>query len=139
MTTVPNQSELDSEFLAPGVEHVLRFVFTSLEIAEPYLEELADYIDPLKIHSTVGITIQDHWYFSDEVVTDMREKAKAFCDLAKALKNSTRSRFLEAAIANEKYKGANIYHYKEGILITDDFSKPNLPPLKTVNSKSALV
>ncbi|XP_044055412.1 stonustoxin subunit beta-like [Siniperca chuatsi] len=136
---VPNQSELDRESLAPGVEHALCFVFTSLETTEAYLEELADYMDPRKLHSSVGVTTQDHWYFSDEVVTNMRQKAKAFHELSKALKNNRRFRFLESAIANEEYKGASIYHYKEGILITDDFSKPELPPVETIKDKSALI
>lgn len=56
----------------------------------------------------------------------MREKAKAFHDLAEALSNNWRFRLFEVAIANDKYKGASIYHYKEGILITEDLSKPDL-------------
>ncbi|XP_070688064.1 stonustoxin subunit beta-like [Pempheris klunzingeri] len=142
---IPSQSELDREVLAPGVEHALCFVFTSLETAEPYLKELANYVDPLKLQGTVGVapSRQNHWYFSNEAVTSMREKAKDFHELTKALKNSQNFRFFQAAVANEKYKGASIYHYKEGILITENFSKPsssaNLPPVETIQDRSAII
>uniref|UniRef100_A0A3B4T6R7 Stonustoxin subunit alpha-like n=1 Tax=Seriola dumerili TaxID=41447 RepID=A0A3B4T6R7_SERDU len=138
---VPGQLELEREVLAPGVEHALCFVFTSLETTEPYLQELADYVDPLKLKGNVGVAppAQDHWYLSDEVVVSMRGKAKAFHDLAEALKRSRGFRFLAATSANEKYKGANIYHYKDGVLISDDFSRPDLPPVDAIKDRSALI
>ncbi|XP_062271089.1 stonustoxin subunit beta-like isoform X1 [Scomber scombrus] len=131
---VPNQSELDREVLASGVEDALCYVFTSLESADPCLDAMTTYLHSLELRSTD----EDHWY-SDEVLIKMREKAKAFHDLAKPLKNSSTVRFLATAIANEKHKGATIYHYKEGILVTDDFSKPAVPPVKTITDKSALM
>uniref|UniRef100_UPI0037E7ADFF stonustoxin subunit alpha-like n=1 Tax=Semicossyphus pulcher TaxID=241346 RepID=UPI0037E7ADFF len=134
-----DQSELERAALSPGVEHTLCFVFTSLETTEPYLEELADYTESEQLNiSGEPPTTQDHWYFSDEVVTNMREKAKSFHDLAKALKNS-RFKFFVAGIANGKYNGANIYHYKQGTLITEDFSKPDLPAVEKIKDKSALI
>ncbi|XP_071343216.1 stonustoxin subunit alpha-like [Trachinotus anak] len=138
---ITGQSELDREALAPGGEHALCLVFTSLETTELYLQELADYVDPLKLQGTAGAAppAQDPWYFSDEAVANMREKAKDFHDLAEALKSSRRFRFLAATIANEKYKGANIYHYKDGILATDDFSRPDLPPVDAIKDRSALI
>ncbi|CAK6977643.1 stonustoxin subunit beta-like [Scomber scombrus] len=132
---VPNQSELDEEVLAPGVEDALCFVFTSLESADGYLKAMQNYSHSLELKSSD----EEPWYFSNEVLTKMREKAKAFHDLAKPLKNSSSVRFLATAIANEKHKGATIYHYKEGILVTDDFSKPAVPPFKTITDKSALM
>uniref|UniRef100_A0A671Y9Q5 Uncharacterized protein n=1 Tax=Sparus aurata TaxID=8175 RepID=A0A671Y9Q5_SPAAU len=113
---VPNQSELDREVFAAGVE-ALCFVFTSLQSADPGLDEMDQYLDSPK-----GTTNEDPWYYSDEVLTKMREKAKSFQDIAKFLKSNSRFCFLVAAIPNEKYTGATIYHYRNGILLTKDFS-----------------
>uniref|UniRef100_A0A7N8YB98 SNTX thioredoxin-like domain-containing protein n=1 Tax=Mastacembelus armatus TaxID=205130 RepID=A0A7N8YB98_9TELE len=73
---VPNQSELDKKILDPSVEEVFCFVFTSLETADPFLQELDDYMDQLKVPSPKGVktTNHDQWYFSDEVTTKIREK-----------------------------------------------------------------
>ncbi|XP_053197840.1 stonustoxin subunit beta-like [Scomber japonicus] len=132
---VPNQSELDEEVLAPGVEDALCFVFTSLESADSCLKAMQNYSRSLELRSTD----EEPWYYSNEVLTKMRKKAKAFHDLAKPLKDSSSVRFLATAIANEKHKGATIYHYNEGILVTDDFSKPPVPPVETIKDKSALM
>ncbi|XP_053197841.1 neoverrucotoxin subunit alpha-like [Scomber japonicus] len=118
---VPNQSELDREVLAPDVEDTLCFVFTSVESDDPWLNVMTTH------------------YCSNEVFTKMRNKAKAFHDLAKLLKNSSSVRFLATAIANEKHEGATIYHYKEGILVNEDFSKPAVPPVEKITDKSALM
>ncbi|XP_044035352.1 stonustoxin subunit alpha-like [Siniperca chuatsi] len=138
---VPNQSELDREVLAPGVEDALCFVFTSLETTDPYLDEMANYVDQFKLQGHVVVTApaQDQWYFSDEVLTKMREKARAVHDLAKALKNSSRFCFLVAAIANKKYTGATLYHYKDGVLVTDDFSKPDIPDVEHITDRRDLI
>eukprot|EP00064_Thunnus_orientalis_P019645 superscaffoldBa00005007_g19771 len=133
---VKNQSELDREVFDPDVKNTLCFVFTSVESVDPCLDAMADYLDSPEIRSTN----EDHWYFSDEVLMRMREKAKAFHDLAESLKESSSVCFLVTATANEKYKGATIYHYKEGKLVTDDFSKPDVPPdVETITDKSALI
>ncbi|XP_038591156.1 neoverrucotoxin subunit beta-like [Micropterus salmoides] len=132
---VHNQSELDREVLAADVEDALCFVFTSLESADPCLDVMADYLDSLNLECTH----EDPWYFSDEVFTKMREKAKSFSYLAKALKNNSRFCFLIAAIANKKYTGATIYHYKEGILVSEDFSKPDLPPVEKITDRRDLI
>ncbi|XP_037610087.1 neoverrucotoxin subunit alpha-like isoform X2 [Sebastes umbrosus] len=121
---VLSQSELDREALAPGVEHTVCFVFTSMARGDTYLDGMADYLDSHKL----GSTNEGQWYSSPKVVTKMREKAKAFHELSKAQKNNKRLRFLIAAITNEKYKGATIYHYKDGNLVSEDFSKPDVPP-----------
>ncbi|XP_044193828.1 stonustoxin subunit beta-like [Thunnus albacares] len=133
---VKNQSELDREIFDPDVKNTLCFVFTSVESVDPCLDAMADYLDSPEIRSTN----EDHWYFSDEVLMRMREKAKAFHDLAESLKESSSVCFLVTATANEKYKGATIYHYKEGKLVTDDFSKPDVPSdVETITDKSALI
>ncbi|XP_053197839.1 stonustoxin subunit beta-like [Scomber japonicus] len=132
---VQSQSELDEEVLAPGVEDALCFVFTSLESADSCLKAMQNYSHSLELRSSD----EEPWYFSNEVLTKMREKAKAFHDLAKPLKNSSTVRFLATAIANEKHEGATIYHYNEGILVTDDFSKPDVPSVKMIKDKTALM
>ncbi|KAM7370331.1 hypothetical protein PAMP_009887 [Pampus punctatissimus] len=132
---VKDQSELDREVLAPGVEDALCFVFTSLETADPCIDAMEKYLDSPQLRSTN----QELLYFSDELLTKMRKKAKSFHDVAKTLKDNSRFRFLVAAIANEKYKGATIYHYKEGILVTDDFMKPKVPDVQAVKDRRALI
>ncbi|KAE8283800.1 Neoverrucotoxin subunit alpha [Larimichthys crocea] len=123
---VHSQSELDREVLAAGVEHAVCFVFTSLESADPCFDEMNNYVDTLMLGSTTEVP----WYYADEVLTKMREKAEEVHNLAKALKNFPQVRFFIASIANEKYTGATIYHYKDGILVTDDFTKPEIPPVR---------
>ncbi|XP_037311282.1 neoverrucotoxin subunit alpha-like [Pungitius pungitius] len=108
---VKNQSELDREVLARDVDDTLCFVFTSTKQGEKS-----------------GSTTEDPWFYSDEVFISMRQKAKAFQDYRKAQKNNYRIRFLIAVIPNEKYKGATIYHYKQGRLVSEDFSGPDLHP-----------
>ncbi|XP_075937699.1 stonustoxin subunit beta-like [Anarhichas minor] len=121
---VRNQSELDREVLDGDVDHALCFVFTSMISGDTNLDVMATYLDSTKIKSTN----EDQWFSSDEVFTTMREKAKAFHDLARARNNNKRFRFLITGTPNDKYKGATIYHYKEGILVSEDFSEPDLPP-----------
>ncbi|XP_036938319.1 neoverrucotoxin subunit beta-like isoform X2 [Acanthopagrus latus] len=131
---VHNESELDREVLAAGVDDALCFVFTSLQSADPILDEMDKYLDSVR-----GSTYEVPWYYSDEVLTQMREKAKSFQDTAKSLKSDSRFRFLVAAIRNEKYTGATIYHYKNGILHTEDFSKPDISDVETVTDRRALL
>ncbi|KAM8730515.1 neoverrucotoxin subunit alpha-like [Acanthopagrus schlegelii] len=137
---VHNESELDREVLAAGVDEALCFVFTSLQSADPRLDEMDNYLDSVTgstnedLDSVRGSTSEVPWYYSDEVLTKMREKAKSFQDIAKSLKSL---RFLVAAIRNEKYTGATIYHYKNGILLSEDFNV--IPDVKTVTDRRALL
>ncbi|KAL7371804.1 hypothetical protein ABVT39_005326 [Epinephelus coioides] len=132
---VRNQTELDREVLAPGVENALCFVFTSMERGDTYLDLMATYLKS----STLGSTNEESWYFSEEIYSNMRNKAKAFRDFAKAQKNNNRLRILIATIANEKYKGATIYHYKEGILVSEDFTKLDPPDVETITDREDLI
>ncbi|XP_073345292.1 stonustoxin subunit alpha-like [Pagrus major] len=125
---VPNQSELDREVLAAGVDDALCFVFTSLQSADPGLDDMEKYLDSLK-----GSTNEVPWYYSDEVLTKMRGQAKYF----KSVKSSSRFCFLVAAIANEKYTGATIYHYRNGILLTEDY--PKIIDVETVTDRRDLI
>ncbi|XP_073345424.1 neoverrucotoxin subunit alpha-like [Pagrus major] len=142
---VPNQSELDREVLAAGVHDALCFVFTSLQSADPGLDDMDKYLDSLKgstiedLDSLKGSTNEVPWYYSAEVLTKMREKAKYFQDIAKSLKSNSRLCFLVAAIANEKYTGATIYHYRNGILLTEDFTKPDITDVETVTDRGDLI
>ncbi|CAI5669613.1 unnamed protein product [Oreochromis niloticus] len=138
---ISDQSELDREVFNPGVEEVLCFVFTSLKSTDPYLQNMSDYLDKKKLEGTDGNTppAQDQWYRSDEVIKQMTEKAKVVHDLAKALKNNNRFSFLVAAIANDKYKGGSIYHYRKNILVTDDFSRPDITDVEKVTDRRDLM
>ncbi|KAF1378005.1 hypothetical protein PFLUV_G00206730 [Perca fluviatilis] len=115
---VPNQSALDRQVFARGVEDALCFVFTSVERGDTYLDVMAGYLDYPKL----GSTNEDPWYYSNEVLNKMRKKAKAFQHFANAQKSNSRFCFLVAAIANKNYTGATIYHYEKGNLVSEDFS-----------------
>ncbi|KAM8730509.1 stonustoxin subunit beta-like [Acanthopagrus schlegelii] len=142
---VHNESELDREVLAAGVDDALCFVFTSLQSADPVLDEMDNYLDSVRgstsedLDSFEESTSEVPWYYSDEVLTKMIEKAKSFQDIAKSLKSDSRFRFLVAAIRNEKYTGATIYHYKNGILLSEDFSRPDIPDVETVTDRRDLL
>ncbi|XP_028424317.1 neoverrucotoxin subunit alpha-like [Perca flavescens] len=131
---IQNQSELDRQVLAPGVEDVLCFVFTSVERGDTDLDVMADYLGVQK----KGSTNEDPWYYSAEVFTNMREKAKAFHNFANAQKNNSQFRFVIAAIANKKHTGATIYHYKNGNLVSEDLSN-ELPPVETITDRRDLI
>lgn len=132
---VHSQSALDREVLAAGVEDAACFVFTSLKTADPYLDAMNAQLNSLEISNTNEVS----WYNSNEVFIKMREKAKEFHTVFKALKNNPRFGFLIASIANEKYTGATIYRYKDGILVSEDFTKPNIPDVKTVTNRRDLL
>ncbi|KAK9529300.1 hypothetical protein VZT92_013404 [Zoarces viviparus] len=118
---VRNQNELDREVLA--VDDALCFVFTSIKKGDTYLDVMATYLGSTK----TGGTNEDPWFYSNEVCTTVREKSKAFHELARAQKSNKGVRFLITVIPNEKYEGAAIYHYKKGILVSESFSKPDRP------------
>ncbi|XP_029953803.1 stonustoxin subunit beta-like [Salarias fasciatus] len=116
---VHNQSELDREVLNPAIKEALCFVFTSLENADPCLDAMAQHLDSVQSSSANDVP----WYYSEEVFNRIREKAKIFHELAEKQKTDKTFCFLVGSIQNNKYTGATIYQYKDGILITDDFSK----------------
>ncbi|XP_028434467.1 stonustoxin subunit beta-like [Perca flavescens] len=132
---IPNQSALDKEVLCQGVDNVLCFVFTSVERGDTDLDVMADHLGVQKL----GSTIEDPWYYSDEVLSHMREKTKAFHNFATAQKNNSQFCFLIATIANKKYTGATIYHYKNGILVNEDVSNLELPPVEKITDRRDLI
>ncbi|XP_071380267.1 neoverrucotoxin subunit beta-like [Centroberyx affinis] len=137
---VKTKRELDKEVFIPKLEHAICFVFTSVEGDDPYLKVLADYLNSPESGSIQDVepATQYQWCFSNEVLAKMRGKAEAFRDFAQAMKSNNYVSFLVAALANEKYKGASIYHYREGSLVTDDFSRPEIPAVETLTDKTHL-
>uniref|UniRef100_A0A3Q1GRW0 Stonustoxin subunit alpha-like n=1 Tax=Acanthochromis polyacanthus TaxID=80966 RepID=A0A3Q1GRW0_9TELE len=138
---ISNQSELDRVVLDPKVEDVLCFVFTSLEPADPYLQEMSEYLDSVKLEGSGGVLLptQDQWFFSDEVIKEMRQKARVIHHLAKDLKNNRQLCFLVAAFSNVEHKGASIYHYRNASLVTDDFSRPDVTDVENIKDRRDLI
>uniref|UniRef100_A0A3Q4HVN8 Stonustoxin subunit beta-like n=1 Tax=Neolamprologus brichardi TaxID=32507 RepID=A0A3Q4HVN8_NEOBR len=110
---VQNKSELDRAVLATGVNYAFCFVFTGLINADLNLDAMAS---------------EDPWYYLDDILDHMKKVEVIFMDLYRAYKNSTQLCFLVAAIQHQNYKGATIYQYKEGRMITDHFSNKYLLP-----------
>ncbi|KAM9837892.1 stonustoxin subunit beta-like [Aulostomus maculatus] len=133
---VRSSSELDQEVLAPGVNDALCFVFTSLETPDPCLEAMTEYLDSGKEHHSCG----HPWYFSNAAIISVRKKAKEFLQPAKALMRSSSVKFFMTATPNKNYTGATIYHYRDGILVSENFSKPaNIPPVRTIRDRRDLI
>uniref|UniRef100_A0A672GLP4 Neoverrucotoxin subunit beta-like n=1 Tax=Salarias fasciatus TaxID=181472 RepID=A0A672GLP4_SALFA len=133
---VHNQSELDREVLSPGIKQVLCFVFTSLESADPCLDAMDQYLDSFQCKSAHDVP----WYYSDEVFSRIRGKARIFSKLATNLKNNKEFRFLVAAIKNDKHIGATIYQYKDTKMVTEDFTvKDVLGPVEKITDKEDLI
>ncbi|XP_061703752.1 neoverrucotoxin subunit alpha-like isoform X2 [Syngnathoides biaculeatus] len=132
---VRTKSELDKVVLTPGVTNVLCFVFTDLETNDPCLDAMAKYLDT----SQVGGTNEDSTSFTNEVLIKMRENAQTFLKYAKPLKDSSSIKFLITAMTNKKYKGSSIYHYKDGLLESDKFTVPSLPPVRTITNRNDVI
>ncbi|XP_023152501.3 verrucotoxin subunit beta-like [Amphiprion ocellaris] len=109
---VANQTELEREVLAPGADYSFCFVFTSLETADPCLDDMRNYLDGEKSGSS------EPTYISDDVIKQMKDKAHTF-KKAEIFKLPN-VKFLVAAILNKKFPGASVYEYKAGILINEN-------------------
>lgn len=131
-----DESEFDRAVLAQGVDDVLSFVFTSVETDDPYLDQMYKY---LRCHDSFTPPTKDHWFFSAEVVANLRQKAEEFCSIAKGLKSSSRFSFIVASETNKKYKGATIYHHRKGRRVTEEFSKPAVPDVENVKDRQNLI
>ncbi|KAF3853093.1 hypothetical protein F7725_013781 [Dissostichus mawsoni] len=103
---VLNQTELDREVLASGVEDVLCFVFTSMLKGDIYLDEMADF-----------------------EINQFGQRAE----------EQRKFRFLITAKTNDNYKGATIYHYKKGRLVTEDFQRQKPSSVETITDKRDLI
>ncbi|MEQ2276289.1 hypothetical protein XENORESO_017056, partial [Xenotaenia resolanae] len=126
---VPDENNLEREALAAGLEDVTCFVFTSLESDDPFLDQMMNYLSKDKTKPPPSVTppTKDQWFFSDQVITNMRKKASEIISTAKELQGSSKFRFLVAALPKEEVKGATIYQYRNGRLKTEDFSRPAVP------------
>ncbi|XP_074476204.1 neoverrucotoxin subunit alpha-like [Sebastes fasciatus] len=138
---VSNQTELDREVLAENAKHALCFVFTSMERSDPYLRALSEYLESpnTEITRAVAPSTEGMWCYSTRVVLKMKQKAQQFIEHAKKMEKSRNVVFLAAAITNGKYQGASIYHYKEGSLVTYDFTFPILVDAERVKDRSDLL
>lgn len=131
-----DESEFDRAVLAQDVDDVLSFVFTSVETDDPYLDQMYKH---LRCHDSFTPPTKDHWFFSAEVVANLRQKAEEFCSIAKGLKSSSRFSFIVASETNKKYKGATIYHYRKGRRVTEEFSKPAVPDVENIKDRQNLI
>lgn len=74
-----DQSELDKQIPVPGAGNAACFVFTTLQCADHELTAMATHWDFGKFDSSDVIL----WKDTDRGASNMREKAKMICDLAK--------------------------------------------------------
>nr|AIC84037.1 Tx beta-subunit [Sebastapistes strongia]AIC84046.1 Tx beta-subunit [Sebastapistes strongia] len=134
---VLSQSKMVRELLDSEVKHAVCYVFTYVTDYDPFLKALSDFsksIKPKKYRPSK----KDYWYTSDDVPEMMRGKAHHFYNLAKDMDNRC-VRFLVASIINPKEEGAAIHYYREGIQIINDFSKPYIPPVETIQDRRELL
>uniref|UniRef100_A0A3Q4HQR0 B30.2/SPRY domain-containing protein n=1 Tax=Neolamprologus brichardi TaxID=32507 RepID=A0A3Q4HQR0_NEOBR len=134
-----DESKFDKEVFTPGVQDTLCFIFTSLETDDPYLDQMDNYLHSGESPKSFLPPTKDHWFFSEDVIDDMKMKSEDFSTIVKGLKDSSRFRFFVSAIRNEKYKGATIYHYKKSNKTTEEFSKPAVPNVEAVEDREALI
>ncbi|XP_038144090.1 stonustoxin subunit beta-like [Cyprinodon tularosa] len=132
---IPEKSDLDREVLS--VENALCFVFTSIEMSDAYMDQMASYLK--KTQNFVTPPAKDQWFFSDEVLENIKEKANMIAETAKGLRSSGRFHFLVTALPNQGLKGATIYHYSKGVLKTKDFAKPAILRVRNVTDKQDLM
>ncbi|KAK5603405.1 hypothetical protein CRENBAI_008226 [Crenichthys baileyi] len=132
---IAEESDLDRQVL--GVEDALCFVFTSIESNEPYMDQMDNYFK--ETPTCVTLPSKDQWFFSGEVLENITQKANMISETAKGLKSSSRFTFLVAALPNEEFRGATIYHYRKGVLKTKDFSKPAIHRVRNVTNKDDLI
>nr|XP_057913186.1 neoverrucotoxin subunit alpha-like [Doryrhamphus excisus] len=134
-SVVSTPSELDRAVLAPGVTNVLVYVFTNLDTADTFLEAMARYLDTSQFQESSETKAS----FTDADITQMREDVQTFLKYAKPLKHSSSVKFLITALTNKNYKASTIYHYKDGLLVSDKFIVPSLPALDNVTDRNEVI
>ncbi|XP_035992574.1 neoverrucotoxin subunit alpha [Fundulus heteroclitus] len=132
---IPEESDLDRQVL--GMEEALCFVFTSTETNDPFMDQMVDYFK--ETPTRVTPPTKDQWFYSDEVLENIKQKANMMSETAKSLGTSNRFSFLVAALPNKEFRGATIYHYRSGVLKTRDFSKPAIHREKNITDKQDLM
>ncbi|XP_048825985.1 uncharacterized protein LOC125704463 isoform X2 [Brienomyrus brachyistius] len=144
-----SKNELERELLKNRDKHVVCFAFTSLGEEEPYLSCLQSHLKALSTAKLTEPTEEDgkdvepsEFYLSDAVSEKMKEQVFLFIDFAKANKENKKTHFISASIPNDKYKGASIYLYTDGMKQSDHFeppSKPGRPNLSDVTHDSVTI
>ncbi|KAJ0050316.1 hypothetical protein NL108_016996 [Boleophthalmus pectinirostris] len=118
-------------------EKALVFVFTSLESAEPYLKELENHLEGLQTNECE--TEPKPWFRNQDVIQQMRLKAKLFGDFAEANKDQDKKylRFLAVGSADVNDKGATIHLYEDGFFTSENFELPSKPGSVTLVKATA--
>uniref|UniRef100_A0A3B5QV79 SPRY-associated domain-containing protein n=1 Tax=Xiphophorus maculatus TaxID=8083 RepID=A0A3B5QV79_XIPMA len=138
---ISNELQL-KEVFSQDVVHTLCFTFTSLEQAlDPYLDQLENSLHSHDMpgFKQVSAPKQNQWYHSNSLIHELRSKAQDLQNMAKGLKANVKFHFLVAAMQNPKIQGASIYHCKQGRLVSENFSKPEVPEVKTIRNKEDLI
>ncbi|XP_054900516.1 neoverrucotoxin subunit alpha-like [Poeciliopsis prolifica] len=139
---ISNEHQLREETFSQDVVHTLCFTFTSLEQAlDPYLDQLESSLhlhDRLSFKQ-VSAPKQNQWYHSNSLIHELRSKAQDLQNMAKGLKANAKFHFLVTALQNPEIQGASIYHYKQGKLVSKNFSKPEFSDVKTIRNKEDLI
>ncbi|CAL8366459.1 unnamed protein product [Boreogadus saida] len=135
MTIVTSRSTLHHEIHSGDITYAVCFVFTSLEIPEPYLSALSNYLDETQTDNVpCDYDVEkEQWFFSNDVMDKLKEKVKLFKDFAEANKENNSIRFLTAATRDDEKKGATLHLYKDGSLVTDNFEPPSKPEMITAD------
>ncbi|XP_050924604.1 neoverrucotoxin subunit alpha isoform X2 [Lates calcarifer] len=137
---IPSRNDLYKE--VHRAKHTVCFVFTSKKGAEPYLSALTNYLkEPAEPYHVEEAAEKPQWFSTKEVLEQMRHKAKLFIDFAEANKENNNIQFLTTSLANEntETKGTSIYHYEDGIIVTEDFEPPAEPEIGPVTHESVTV
>uniref|UniRef100_A0A3Q2QV13 Uncharacterized protein n=1 Tax=Fundulus heteroclitus TaxID=8078 RepID=A0A3Q2QV13_FUNHE len=132
---ITEKSDLDRQVL--GMEEVLCFVFTSTETNDPFMDQMVDYLK--ETPTSITPPAKDQWFYSAEVLENIKQKANMMSETAKSLGTSRRFSFLVAALPDEEFIGATIYHYRRGVLKTRDFSKPAIHRVRNITDKQDLI
>lgn len=130
------------EVFSQDVVHTLCFTVTSLEQAlDPYLDQLENSLHSHDMpgFKQVSASKQNQWYHSNSLIHELRSKAQDLQNMAKGLKANVKFHFLVAAMQNPQIQGASIYYYKQGRLVSENFSKPEVPEVKTIRNKEDLI
>ncbi|XP_061587946.1 uncharacterized protein LOC133452562 [Cololabis saira] len=130
---ISSEKQLFEETLS--AEHAVCFVFTSLGCEEPYLSALSSYLKEPRQRDQRPQTHdvkKDQWYTIEEVLDEVKKKAKLFSDFAEANKENKNMKFLMVGLPDRFRIGSTIYLLKDGFSITKYFEPPSKPETVTV-------
>ncbi|XP_058867363.1 uncharacterized protein LOC117400979 [Acipenser ruthenus] len=136
-----SEKKLIEEVLDPVAEHVVCFMFTSLQNEETYLSDLSNYLQSQNNENLPGQVVAPYdyekqvgqqWFKLPAVSKRMRSYARLFLEFSKANAASEHIKFIVASKEDTDYEGASIYLYDEGYLENTNFeplSKPDPPQI----------